>query len=148
MVQNFGYVDRHFAVAYDNELSDKWMCVDSNGQLHKLRYNQDPRSPRLTKGWAKLRTTFNIQGNVHVQLRYLGSNQFEITVFTGNCSDLSMERYLHLATTENDNYIHCVKLTNEQATGDHLVCSSNTSKLHRIFLTHTASNLVIIFSRI
>jgi len=62
MLQNFGYVDRHFAVAYADELSDKWMLVDSNRQLHKLRYNQDPRSPRLTKGWTKLRTAFNIQG--------------------------------------------------------------------------------------
>jgi len=76
--------------------------VDNKGHIHKQRYNMDPMSPRLTKGWMKLRSAFNIEGDVHVQFRYLGSNRFKIMVFAANCSGRSMQKvsaYCHNKVT-------------------------------------------------
>ncbi|XP_052728548.1 protein FAR1-RELATED SEQUENCE 5-like [Vigna angularis] len=46
--QDIGYVDRHFAAAFQNELGPTWSLLDNNGHTHVVTYNMDTVNPRIT----------------------------------------------------------------------------------------------------
>ncbi|QCD79199.1 hypothetical protein DEO72_LG1g2838 [Vigna unguiculata] len=115
------YIDRHFAVAFKDELLEDWELVDSKGQIHFVTYNKDVDHPRITHGWMDIRRDFHIFGDCDVQFNYTGNSRFQITVFAGTCSQLSMQRYLRHAATEFNDTIFCVRLTQYQTRGSHLV---------------------------
>ncbi|QCD86736.1 hypothetical protein DEO72_LG3g1262 [Vigna unguiculata] len=114
------YIDRHFAVAFEDELLDDWELVDSKGQIHFVTYNKDVDHPKITHGWMDIRRDFHISGDCDVQFSYTGNSRFQITVFAGTCSQLSMQRYLRHAATEFNDTIICVRLTQYQSRGSHL----------------------------
>ncbi|QCD94077.1 hypothetical protein DEO72_LG5g2155 [Vigna unguiculata] len=90
------YIDRHFAVAFEDELVEEWELVDSKSQIHFVTYNLDVECPRITHGWMDIRRDYHISGDRHVQFRYTGNNHFEITVFPGTCTEFSMQRSKHI----------------------------------------------------
>jgi len=75
----------------------------------------------FTHGWMDIRRDYHISGDRHVQFCYTRNSCFEITVFPGTCTELSMQRYLHHAATEFHDTIFCVRLTKYQSRGSHLV---------------------------
>jgi len=81
----------------------------------------DVECPKITHGWMDIRRDFHISGDYYVQFHYTGNNRFEITVFLGTCTELSIQRYLHHATTEFHDTIFCVRLTKYQSRDSHLV---------------------------
>ena len=118
----FSHVDRHFAAAFENELTHQWTLLDSFENRFVVSYNMDKMNPKLTHGWKALENTYTTQiWDSYVQFRYVGNSTFEITVFIGQCTPKNMKAFLDTAAVDPGTSLFAVTLTQCQANASHLV---------------------------
>ncbi|BAT88727.1 hypothetical protein VIGAN_05231500 [Vigna angularis var. angularis] len=118
---DIGYVDRHFAAAFQNELGPTWSLLDNNGHMHVVTYNMDTVNPRITNGWGQMRNIYPERLNdSHISFDYVGNNNFHITIYFGACSQERRESFIYDGTNYPDTSLFSVKLTKSQARGSHL----------------------------
>ena len=115
-------MDRHFAAAFEADLTPNWVLSDSFGSKFNVTYNMDTANPRIVHGWTDLEKSYLSQiWDAHVQFRYIGNSEFEITVFVGECSPENMHAFLRRANRVPDGSFFSVTLTKSQAQRSHLV---------------------------
>jgi len=115
-------VDRHFAAAFEADLTPNRVLSDSFGNKFNVTYNMDTANPRIVHGWIELEKSYVSQiWDAHVQFRYLGNSEFEITVFVGECSPENKRAFLRRANRVPEGSFFSVTLTKSQAERSHLV---------------------------
>jgi len=51
-----GFVDRAFAIFYDENLENQWSQTDVDSNTHVVIYNKNLEKPLLIEGWYDLRS--------------------------------------------------------------------------------------------
>jgi len=74
-------VDRGFAIIFDRELGPVWILIYHRGNLLKVFYNMDLRYPMIINDWDELRKLYALEGFHDILFRYVGEDNFHITVF-------------------------------------------------------------------
>jgi len=89
-----GFVDRAFAILYDDDLERQWTLTDEVGNKHVVTYNKNLQKPMLIGGWTELRHLYELQDFHTIYFGYVGHSCFHITVFPSKCKPLSIARFL------------------------------------------------------
>ncbi|KOM37562.1 hypothetical protein LR48_Vigan03g094400 [Vigna angularis] len=123
---DFGYVDRHFAAAFENELGSTWSLLDNNGLTHVVTYNMNTLDPKITTGWSSMKNIYHERLNdAHITFQYVRHNNFKIIIYVGPCTDNSRESFINRCTTNPQSSLFAVKLTQSRCQGSHLNLNTN-----------------------
>jgi len=76
-----------------SELGTNWFLVDNKGHRHVVKYNMDLCIPEICGGWFEFRKFYGLEGNHFVFFRYVGKHFFNITLFKGKSSPLSIYKF-------------------------------------------------------
>ncbi|QCE10563.1 hypothetical protein DEO72_LG10g1793 [Vigna unguiculata] len=65
-----GFVDRAFAILYDDDLQRQWTLRDEEGNRHVVTYNKNLQKPMLIGGWTELRHIYELHDFHTIYLGY------------------------------------------------------------------------------
>ena len=95
-----GYVDRAFAILYDQNLENQWTLTDLDGNTRAVIYNKNLEKPLLIEGWYDLRSFYKLQHDHCIYFGYVGNSCFQITLFPRKCEPLSIGRFYSRIVTD------------------------------------------------
>ncbi|KAL9324014.1 hypothetical protein ACSQ67_008871 [Phaseolus vulgaris] len=79
--EDYGHVDRLFAITFVVDLPAHWVIADNGGNVHHVHHNQDLHNPKFVEGWTQLRNFYWLLGDHDILLAYVGGSCFQLTVF-------------------------------------------------------------------
>ena len=85
-METIGFVDRAFAILYDDDLERQWTLTDEEGNRHVVTYNKNLQKPMLIGGWTELRHFYELHDFHTIYFGYVGHSCFHITVFSVNAN--------------------------------------------------------------
>lgn len=121
LLKDFAYVDPDFASDFSFELRSRWQLVDYDGNSLWVTYNEDLEEPMLIEGWDEMRAVYQLQANHWIYFRYVGDSAFQITVFKGACSAMSMQKFVNRMSAAHPFMDFHLTVSAYQARASHLV---------------------------
>ncbi|QCD87402.1 hypothetical protein DEO72_LG3g1936 [Vigna unguiculata] len=73
-----GFVDRAFAILYDDDLERQWTLRDEEENRHVVTYNKNLQKPMVIGGWTELRDLYELHDFHTIYFGYVGDSCFHI----------------------------------------------------------------------